>query len=241
MRANYYAVCTAIALAGNLRGAYEFEVQKGEDISLSVTSTNLMIKFNAVGWGILPDADAEYPEFELRGSREYKENDKPLILTPDKRTEFYTREGRAYRFAPIAFLNKQKGFRIAYTTGSLTLQNGEVVYSATTNIMYVALSDSPVQVGEEDVEMIMGEGREWTAHGKPRSVPSEEAAPQETPPNPDEPPPPPESEPPPDGAEDAQPEAQTEARTLWPYALIPPAFLAALWVVRRKRKTGGWK
>ena len=201
---------------------------RGPFKSITAAQGNLAIMFRKdVGNGISYPDDTKF----LRPVKtlDYAENDKALILTPSQRVEVGGFKN-CYVFTPVMFKSQQRGFRITYVSHG----NG---LDITRTHTYIALGDIPAEMGEDGVEMIMESG-EWVAYEKTLPVPPEQGGTQtvQTPPKPDEPPPPPESEPPPDGAEDAQPEAQAKTRTLWPYALIPPAFLAALYFMRRKRR-----
>jgi len=59
--------------------------------------------------------------------------------------------GVGYDFTPVVFTNQLIGFRIDYSLTVIDQSLPEGFYS-TNNVWYVALSDTPVEVGEEDVE-----------------------------------------------------------------------------------------
>ena len=210
--------------------------------SVSVTSTNLTLVFSfrrdSVATVVQDDSYRKYQEAYKTNAwatpwRVMGDGD-ALVLTPDQTTRLAIRDAkRSVIFTPVSFKNQQKGFRLS-----------EVSYHphewfSTNHCGYVALSDTPVQVSEDDVEMIM-ENEEWVKYAKPLPVPKEKVTPQTSPLSPKSATPP-QAAPQPDAAEDAQPQTQPQPRILWPYALIPPCavFLAALWVVRKKRRQGG--
>ena len=158
-----------------------------------------------------------------RLSAEYIAGNEPLTLLPRQEAAFT--EERDYAgsltLSPVSFKNPHKGlggaadceplegFKVTLSVGNAP--GGDELM---TDTRYIVLSDTPMLMGEAELD---------------------DAPP--TPPNPEKPPkPPPQAEPQPAAAESGQPETQAEARTLWPYALIPPAFLAALYFMWKKRK-----
>ena len=104
--------------------------------SVLVTSTNLVVKFRSLAgnWKIRFLGEQEYRVLES-----YEE----LTLTPDQAVRIFERHGQM-ELTPVSFKNQQKGFRVKDRHWG---PHGE-----TTNIAYVALSDTPVQVSEDDVE-----------------------------------------------------------------------------------------
>ncbi|MCL1921357.1 MAG: hypothetical protein FWG50_09835, partial [Kiritimatiellaeota bacterium] len=208
---------------------------RGPFKSITATPGHLRIRFGRAGaYGLLcPDAHNPLPEKRIS---DYIENDEPLLLTPDARlkvAEFHA----SYSFTPVIFKNQQKGFQIANVSNGISFGRG----ITTNSIAYIALGDVPAEMGEGDV----AEEIKLPPPPKPPEDPqaawlykrAEELGfpiPEPSPATTKEAAPP--TEPQTAAAEDAQPEAQAEARTLWPYALIPPAFLAALWVARKRRR-----
>ena len=214
---------------------------------VSASPTNLTLKFKG-RFGI-------HQNDVWRRTAEYIENDEMFILTPDQRTRFVSRHA-SITLDPVSFRGQHKGFRIT------DRHNPPISHwhLARTNFFYVALSDTPVQVGEDDVEMIMENG-EWKTYEKPQSAPKEEGGAQVYLPSPEpvqsiaaETPPEPPAVPTPepveaqvpvleDGApdiadgEDGQSEEKSKTNNLWLYALIPLVLsAAALYFIRRRHK-----
>jgi len=233
MRKKSCIITLAVLLTGALSGEDGFE--KREDIpvfdSVLVTSTNLLGKHHPSNyfWAIRRSSEQRDRLFHP-GS--------VLVLTPDQETWVSGRD--AYMiFTPVSFKNHLKGFKGLYITHHFETK--------TNNIVYVALSDTPIEVGEEDVEMIMENG-EWKKYETPPmpvpiSLPDPDEEAQETPPIPDEPVTAnvataslPLTE---DGTQrlEAVATIDTPPSRLWLYALIPLA-LAILWLAHRKRKHG---
>jgi len=109
--------------------------------SVAATPTNVIIRTTssediASGWKIEPNAE--------------------IILTPDKETVFASVFGGGVILSPASFKNKQKGFRVKSGTPGPKIYNQEALIY----IAYIALSDTPVEVREDDVEMVM-EGGAW--------------------------------------------------------------------------------
>ena len=105
--------------------------------SITFTPTNVAIHF--VGRGFIGTAD-------------YTGKKEPMILTPDKETTFYNRVV-SFTFAPITLKNQQKGFRIVQT------MSPHGFYPGRKDTVYIALGDTPVEVGEDDLEMIWKNGK----------------------------------------------------------------------------------
>ena len=173
MKMKYYTVFVLMIVSRSLRGAYEFEIQKDSNsFSVIVTSSNLVLHFNDGGWVVLPDIDVVLFGSAIKRSQEYVENNESLMLTPNKRARIYQRDG-SFSFTPVSFRNGQKGFRVFDQTSSNFVENDEWVFRVETNIQYVALSDTPVQVGEDDVEMIL-EKEGWVKYEKPKPAIADE-------------------------------------------------------------------
>ncbi|MCL1921358.1 MAG: hypothetical protein FWG50_09840 [Kiritimatiellaeota bacterium] len=277
------AVLIALLLVNSALGTDAIEYLKKDSwMSIaSVSATGLTVRLQGCNVLVAPNGVPE--------PWRHMEEGETLALVADQEVWLGCRYLKVV-FRPVAFKDKQKGFRVA------KMLAGDSAHPCSpSHITFVALGDAPAGMGEGDVEMVMDNG-EWVSPEKSKSweieklgwyaekivedaetimqdaemmarvsrdpsfaklwatliekglikpkaeIPlvtgSKDAAPQETPPNPDEPPPP-QAEPQAAAAGDAQPETQPQPRTLWPYALIPLAFLVALWVVRKKRKQGG--
>ncbi|MCL2104559.1 MAG: hypothetical protein FWH21_05850 [Kiritimatiellaeota bacterium] len=105
--------------------------------SVSVTPTNMIVRTCssediARWWGVEPNAE--------------------IILTPEKETVFAEWHG-GVTLSPVSFKNKQKGFRVKTNSRN---REGEIIFY----IAYIALGDTPAEMGEDDVEMVMDRG-EW--------------------------------------------------------------------------------
>ena len=211
---------------------------------VSVTSTNLTITFKSAGFVV----SGKPIRGMARRSAEYAENNEDLVLTPDEETRLVQRDASIV-FEPVAYKNQKKGFRIR-----------DIVYphfhgqEGVTNVAYIALSDTPIEVNEDDVEMILETKRnragyptgevEWKKferEGSAQVSPSLEAVQPVAQAKPPEPPtatPPAPVETPDPVVEDetSEGEAQTPSR-LWYYVAILSVLCAgtALWFIRKKR------
>jgi len=103
--------------------------------SFTVTSTNLIIRAGA--GGIFASNAGPHVE---------------IILTPDKETVFVIDHGRMV-FKPISLKGQQKGFRVS------EMAIGAGAHKHIPVVVYVALSDTPMIIGENDVKMIMDNGK----------------------------------------------------------------------------------
>ena len=123
---------------------------QGWFVSAYVNSTNLIVKYPTSHLKLMAYYDRWDPIIK---STDYSpKNDEEFIITTNKITKLadgYVEV--SYRFTPVVFTNKMVGFRINHTwLKDYTVREFEQRYS--TNVFYVALSDTPVEVGEEDVE-----------------------------------------------------------------------------------------
>ena len=125
---------------------------------VSVTPTNLSLKLISDNLYIDNDdlkrkyQNPKAPPFAPfdRRSSEFIKNNELLVLTPDQVTTFSTRRHSLLYFTPVLFKTQEKGFQIRM----------EVHYlETTTTTMYFALSDTPKEVDEDDVEMIWKNGK----------------------------------------------------------------------------------
>ena len=204
-----------------------FKRMPGNVKSVSISSTDMVIDFNKSS--VLQIALNREP-YTFRHSREYAANNEPLILVPNKEITLVSRHSAIY-FHPVTFRNQHTGFKIINEVDNRSIRRG-----ITTNIIvYVALSDTFVEVGEDDVEMIMEKG-EWKTYENKQSAPKEESEGQEPPPN---------LEPLvtttqgktlTNVSENAPNETEPKIRPLWLYALIPFCLITIFCFLRRKRK-----
>jgi len=141
-------VLTAVLFVAHVwgRSGIEHLIENRWIRSATASPTNLAVKLQLgafdIGQGNL-----------WRSASEFMANDEELILTPDQETRFSTRHSDV-RWTPVSFKSQQKGFRIIAT--SHWWPNPPV----TDAIVYLALSDTLVEMGEDDVEMVMENG-EW--------------------------------------------------------------------------------
>ena len=106
--------------------------------------------------------------FTFRRAESYIGNNEDVILTPDREIVIEASTGDGYLpiiFTPVSFKNRLKGFRVTENAGWMWLvydNDGNVgVTNVGTHVSkYVALSDTPTDMTEDDVETIM----EWTAN-----------------------------------------------------------------------------
>ena len=203
-------VLAVLLLAGNMRGEDLFEEFKEWLASFIVTETHLFLKF----------PPHEFSQQIIQKEKDlvrWLEPNEELVLTPDQQTEI--NDGRhAFRhFTPVTFKNKKKGFKIdsLYYEGDMF---------NITETAYLALSDTPIEVGETDVEMIMenGEWKKVTKEGGAKVSPSRNKAKT--------------------GkaiADDGQDEGRataSPASRLWLYALISFCALSAVFYFLRRKK-----
>jgi len=116
--------------------------------SVTPTSENLMITFRFAGFAVKHNG-------VMRDTGEYVANNEALILTPDKEAWLFDGGHANVSLVPATFKNKKKGFRVTSTFNAKSF-GGDLK----SNTGYVALSNTPIDVGEDNVEMIMKDG-EW--------------------------------------------------------------------------------
>ena len=112
-------------------------------VEASVTPDCLMMRLG------MPNPYIEQDGARLSWTLADTRDGRPLILTPNQDTKIvYEANKRSYdlAFMPVSFKNQLKGFRVT-AVSDLRFYGGAV----TTNIVYIALSDTPVRVGEIDV------------------------------------------------------------------------------------------
>jgi hypothetical protein len=160
----------AVLLAGNMYGADGIEVLQKETPldTIIATPTNLTISIRG-GYFLerypkLPDRITLYPGFLVPHEE--------LVLIPDQEVRLGERHGNLV-FTPVAFKDKQIGFRIVGVFDACSFGRGV----ETNALVYVALGDALTEMGAEDVEMIMVKG-EWVKDENPLPViiPKEEPA-----------------------------------------------------------------
>ena len=155
--------CLALILfAGTVWGMDGVEFLNGFGFAdtVTVTSTNLVVVMTnshpyATAWGLTV----------LGKERQYRtlEPGEEILLTPSQAVHFGSRDLRI-AITPVSFTNKHKGFRVTrWWIGSGAARKPDP------EIVYVALCDAPMAVGEDDVELTMDDG-EWVKPGDSRSL-----------------------------------------------------------------------
>jgi len=220
-----YIICVAALFACCAQGMDGIESLEKRKLfeSIIVTPTNLTIRFSEEGQG----HRVSYPDHRIsipsRGTHDYVKKNEALVLTPDKRVNIFEFHG-CFAFTPVTFKNQGKGFRIMETFDARSLRGGLM----TNSIAYVALSDTPVQVGEDDVEMILENG-EWVKFKR-------EVEAQDTPPSRKKNVTVTNDETPVNVAEDEPSEEKNKTNMFWLCVVIFHCLLAILWLARKKRK-----
>ena len=213
MRVKYWMALTFALFYGNVRGEYAVEwfekYQEWSIESVTVTSDGLSIRFKNPWFFIFLDWDKADNEF--RSSADYIRNNEPLILTPDNKEVCLGQQHTRIHFTPVSYRNGLKGFRIT-----------DIFYGApyglrTNNVLYVTLSDTPIEVGENDVETIKDKG-EWKTYENPQSITQAETPDKIT--------------------EDEPSEEKNKTNIFWLCVVIFHCLLAILWLARKKRKHG---
>jgi len=92
------------------------------------------------------DASSTQGGMEIGGVARGVQANEELVLPLDKKTNF-NRELNRTLFTPVMFKGGQKGFKISAEANFDFIRCGTL-----TNVLYVALGDTPVQVGEEDID-----------------------------------------------------------------------------------------
>jgi len=120
--------------------------------SAYVNSTNLIVKNKSSG-GILM---ASYDRWnnDVNSSPSTPGYGGEFIISTNRITDLFNGwVGVSYEFTPVSYTNQMVGFKIIHRwTGDPPwdyVLNGPNILS---NVFYVALSDTPVEVGEADVE-----------------------------------------------------------------------------------------
>ena len=125
--------------------------------SVAVTPTNVAISVNSTAPYFFVATGNTW-----RDSLAYARKYKTLLLTPDEETTFSDGYRGFIIFTPVAFANDLKGFKIFTEYDVRTFGDGVV----TNYVAYVAFSDTPVKVGEEDVVRMLIDG-EWREVNQP--------------------------------------------------------------------------
>jgi len=117
-------------------------LDNGLFIFVSLTPTNVVCKY--------PPYGNRYWITGVGVKKRMLEYDEEFAIPLDQEVTFYDGRHAEIIYTPILLANQQKGFRITY----VSMIFGDVE----TFVRHVALSDTPVEVGEDDVEMIWKDG-----------------------------------------------------------------------------------
>ena len=149
-------------MASAVYGTYELELDELTPFeSITITPTNAMVRFKSGDLRIF-DPDVRNIRLTSKSASVYTEANEALILSPDERLRIVAGRHVSYRFTPVVFKNQYKGFEIVTRPTPAVVSKATPVEIAVT---YVALSDNPMEVDSDDVEMRMEDGREWKPYG----------------------------------------------------------------------------
>jgi len=171
MKTRNYAVLMSTLLASGVSGmdVAEYWRNRGLIDVVSSTETTLSLKVRNFPGFVWHNYITPPVHERLSG---YIGDNEHLVLSTDMETVLGDGFGLWIYFNPALFKEQQNGFRIVER---FKLRNSGL----TNNVMYLALGDTPVTMGEEDVEMIMEMGV-WKTPGEAFPVrayiPSEEVA-----------------------------------------------------------------
>ncbi|MCL1856839.1 MAG: hypothetical protein FWF84_04250 [Kiritimatiellaeota bacterium] len=131
---------------------YEFFRRYRDSVaSVEVTSTNVSIWFKSNWFGTEQE---RLNPMTSRTSSDYMKNNEPMVLPYDKEACIFDNHVTII-FTPATFKGGLKGFMITEEH----IPPPTHTHLASTNYVYVAMSDAPVDVGEDDMETIMAWGR----------------------------------------------------------------------------------
>ena len=142
---------TALLLTDSISGmdGIEFLKKDGHFDSISVTSAHLALRPNTTFYvGVSQEREGQWVGSLIS---KYLENNEDVILRPDQETQFSDVWHNTFLFfKPVTYKNQLKGFRISEVSYARSQGLGRP--RKTYNVAYLALSDTPVQVGADDVE-----------------------------------------------------------------------------------------
>jgi len=149
-------VLISVLLASGMQGAEGakwFQSVNGWWDIVSFTPTNVTYKFR--GKQLISQ----------KGVMRLSEYQEEFTLTHDQETMFTDGRHIEIYFTPIIFKTKQNGFKVTVINNL-----GAYEYKGiTTNFMYVALGNAPIEMREEDVATIL-ENEKWTKYAKVHSI-----------------------------------------------------------------------
>ena len=126
--------------------------------SVSVSPTHLMISMSSKGSKPINWSEEEY-------KRRYTVE---RVLTPDAESSVGWGDIRI-AFKPVSFKNQYKGFRVTWMPMGIAAEQALFSHRPPSEIVYLALSDTPMTMGEDDVAMVMDNG-EWVKAEDSRSL-----------------------------------------------------------------------
>ena len=115
--------------------------------AISLTSTNIILKNSS--------SENTFMVFNKNNGYYFPEYNEDYTININQITKIMsgdTEMGGTFVFTPVSFTNQLVGFRINHYVTLNTNRFWIDDYRSSTNTWYVALSDTPVEVGEEDVE-----------------------------------------------------------------------------------------
>ena len=152
MRTSIYTVLVLISLVGNLAGmdGVEWWKELSPFETVTVTLTNITVKvIDSEGvseWGIGFSGEKYRGRILVPGEE--------IVLVPDQAVRFRVRRDFRIAFTPVVYKDQHKGFRITRMGTSIHAR------SFPHTITYLALSDTPMEVGEEDMKLTW-EDEKW--------------------------------------------------------------------------------
>jgi len=119
--------------------------------SAYVNSTNLVIKHPSSGSKLTASYD-RYDHERKTSFHWFNNNDEEYSIHTNRVTDLFNGDtGVSYEFTPVSFTNQMIGFKIVHSwTGYPPFIMNDL--NLLSNVFYVALSDTLVEVGEGDVE-----------------------------------------------------------------------------------------
>ena len=135
-------------LASGMKGEDGVEYLKSFLETVTITSTNLALKYKSNVTSIrIVLFNLGEPEIirSIHDSTQFRmlERNEEFVVTPNRKTILTDSYHGATMFVPVFFKDQKKGFQIVKRVNWGGVEK--------TNIMYIALSDVPIRVGEEDV------------------------------------------------------------------------------------------
>jgi len=142
-----------VVLANTMFGMDGIEYLEGRRpwTGFTLSSTSLELIFNPLNSGSHSGLLGLVVSDNLLQNRRLKKGD-VITLTPNQEIRLTARHGQI-TFKPVIFKNQKKGFRIVPWLIGEGAENDKPI------VTYIALTDTTIKVGEDDVEMIMDDGK----------------------------------------------------------------------------------